>query len=125
MSMQTNVTVYADDCTGEILLVVCDGICVEAEGSTWQRALNALAYPSPCGPYPVSNRFAFFVHETLLGSTADTHVLATYRIDVVCEQNLARANVRSTRSCVELEAVRLCIGDDVVEISRAILRKVS
>ncbi len=125
MSMQTNVTVYADDCTGESLLVVCEGTTVEPGGSTWHRALNALAQPSPRGPYPVSNRFTIFVHETLPEATADTHVLATYRVDVVCEQDLAHAHVRSTVSCTDFDPLRFSIGDDVVEITRMIFRDAS
>lgn len=125
MGMQTNVTVYADDCTGETLLVVCDGTTVEPGGSTWQRALNALAQPSPRGPYPVSNRFTIFVHESISESTGETHVLATYRVDVFCEQDLAHAHVHSTVSCTDFDPLRFSIGDDVVEITRMIFRDAS
>ncbi|AXF12241.1 hypothetical protein CUJ91_31125 [Paraburkholderia graminis] len=122
MSMQTDITVYADDCTGDSLLIACEGTSVESGGSTWQRALDALAFPSPRGPYPVSNRFTVFIHETLPNSRADTNVLATYRIDVVCEQNVAHVHVQGTSSRVASKDVRVCIGDDVVEIARAIFR---
>ncbi|MFM0491090.1 hypothetical protein [Paraburkholderia graminis] len=120
--MQTDITVYADDCTGDSLLIACEGTSVESGGSTWQRALDALAFPSPRGPYPVSNRFTVFIHETLPNSRADTNVLATYRIDVVCEQNVAHVHVQGTSSRVASKDVRVCIGDDVVEIARAIFR---
>lgn len=122
MSMQTDVTVYLGDCTGDSLFIACEGTTVECSGSTWQRALDALAQPSPRGPYPVSNRFTVFVHETHPVSTVDTHVLATYRVDVVCEQNVAHAHVRSTGSCADFDPVRFRIGDDVVEVTRAIFR---
>jgi hypothetical protein len=121
-SLQTDVTVYLGDCAGDSLLVACEGTSIESAGSMWQRALDALAFPSPRGPYPVSNRFTIFVHETVPNSRADTNVLATYRIDVVCQQNVAHAQIRSERSRVVSNDVRVRIGDDVVEISRAIFR---
>ncbi|PRX33452.1 hypothetical protein B0G75_103680 [Paraburkholderia sp. BL18I3N2] len=122
MSLQTDVAVYLGNCAGSSLLIACEGTTIEPGGSTWQRALDALAFPSPRGPYPVSNRFTVFVHETFPNSSADTRVLATYRIDVTCGQSAARARVRSMRSCVDLNAVRFHIGDDVVEVTRAIFR---
>src|SRR5438067_2226305 len=121
-SLQTDVTVYLGDCTGDSLLIACEGTSVEPGGSTWQRALDALAFPSPRGPYPVSSRFTVFVHETLPNSSADTNVLATYRIDVVCQRNVARVQVQGTGPRVGPKDVRVCIGDDVVEIARAIFR---
>lgn len=121
-SLQTDVTVYLGDCTGDSLLIACEGTSVESGGSTWQRALDALAFPSPRGPYPVSNRFTIFIHETLPKLSADTNVSATYRIDVVCERKVARVHVQGTSSRVASKDVRVCIGDDVVEIARAIFR---
>jgi len=120
--LQTDVAVYLGDCAGDSLLVACEGTSIESAGSMWERALDALAFPSPGGPYPISNRFTVFVHETLPNLRADTNVLATYRIDVVCERNVAHVQVRGTSSRVASKDVRVCIGDDVVEIGRAIFR---
>jgi hypothetical protein len=122
VGLQTHVAVYLGDCSGPTLAVVCEGTSIESGSSTWQRALDALAQPSPHGPYPVSNRFTVFVHETLPNLSADTNVLATYRIDVMCERNAAHARVRGTGSRVDSKDVRVRIGDDVVEITRAIFR---
>lgn len=122
MSLQTDVTVYLGDCTGDSLLTACEGTSIESGGSTWQRALDALAFPSPRGPYPVSNRFTIFIHETLPKLSADTNVLATYRIDVECERNVAHVQVRGTSLSIDSKDVRVRIGDDVVEIARAIFR---
>jgi hypothetical protein len=124
-SFQTDVIVYLGDCAGKSLLIACEGTTVGPGGSTWQRALDALATPSPRGSYPVANRFVIFVHETLPNSTADTNVLATYRIDVVCERNVAHVQVRGASSRVASKDVCICIGDDVVEIARAVLRSVT
>ena len=121
-SLQTDIIVYLGDCAGDSLFIACEGTTIEPIGSPWQRALDALATPSPQGPYPVANRFTVFVHETRPDAIADTHVLATYRVDVTCEQNVAHAGIQGMRSCVALRVVRFCIGDDVVEITRAILR---
>lgn len=121
-SLQTDVTVYLGDCAGDSLLVACEGTSIGSAGSMWQRALDALSFPSPRGPYPVSNRFTIFIHETLPKLSADTNVLATYRIDVECERNVAHVHVQGTSPRVGPEDVRVCIGDDVVEIARAIFR---
>ncbi|MDR5751355.1 MULTISPECIES: hypothetical protein [unclassified Caballeronia] len=122
VSLQTDVTLYLGDCTGESLFIACEGTTIESGGSTWQRALDALTQPSPPGPYPVTNRFTIFVHETLPDVTDDTHVLAAYRVDVMCEQSVAHAYVHSTGSRADFDPVRFRIGDDVVEIARAIFR---
>lgn len=119
---QTDVAVYLGDCTGDTLRVVCDGTSVESEGTIWKRAVHALVHPSPRGPYPVSARFTIFVHETRLDADCDDRVLTTIRIDVECEQNVAYANIRSTHIRANFEPIRFSVGDDVVEISRAILR---
>lgn len=79
-SLRTDVIVYLGNCADDSLLIACEGTTIEHGGSAWQRALDALSTPSPCGPYPVANRFTVYVHETRPDATADTHVLAIYRV---------------------------------------------
>lgn len=118
--LQTDVAVYLGDCSGETLLVVCDGSSIESHGSTWQRALLALARPTPPGPYPVAARFTIFVHETSDQTTTDSRVVATIRIDVRCEGRLAYASVRSAQSSADLPPIPYLIGDDVVTTARRV-----
>jgi len=121
-NMQTDVSVYLGDCTGDSLTVVCDGTCIEPSGSTWQRALHALAEPSPRGPYAVSNRFTLFVHETHLDAAAGHRLLASYRVDVRCEGKFACFSVRAAQSETGRARVPYLIGDDVVTTARRILK---
>ena len=120
MNMQTDVTVYLGDCTGDNLLIVCDGTSIESGGSMWQRALDALANPSPRGPYPVSNRITLFVYE-LLGADADDTTLAIYRVDIACRESIACATVQIAESVTELPPIPCPIGDDAVTTARRVL----
>lgn len=123
MSIHTHVAVYLGDCAGDSLSIVCDGLCAESDGSTWQRALHALAQPSPRGPYPVSNRFTVFVDETLPEAGADNTVLATYRIDILCDKGFAYATVRTADNVTQLLPVACPIGDDAVTAARRVLEE--
>lgn len=123
--LQTDVAVYLGDCTGDTLLVVCDGSSVESRGSTWQRALLALARPRPPGPYPVAARFTIFVHETFGYATAGTQAVTTFRIDVRCEGRFAYASVRAAQLVAELPPISYVIGDDVVTTARHALETAS
>ncbi len=118
--VQTDVAVYLGDCTGDTLDVVCDGLSTERAGSTSQRALLALACPTPRGPYPVANRFTLFVHETVGGAVTGRSTVVTFRIDVRCEGRWAYASVRSGQSLVDLPPIPYVIGDDVVTIARRV-----
>jgi len=119
---QTDVAVYLGDGSGETLNVVCDGASIESGGSTAQRALRALAYPTPRGPYPVSERFTIFVHETSLRPTsANTLLAATFRIDVLCKGSLACACARTAQSVVQLPPAPYVIGDDVITTARRVM----
>lgn len=118
--VQTDVAVYLGDCSGAALVVVCDGTSIDSGGSTSQRALRALAYPTPRGPYPVSERFTILVHEMSRYAAAGTRVVATFRIDVRCEGRLAYARVRSAQSSADLPPMPYLIGDDVVTTARRV-----
>ena len=122
MNMQTDVTVYLGDCTGDSLLIVCDGTSIESGGSMWQRALDALIFPSPRVPYPVSNRITLFVYETHLGAEADGTALAVYRVDIACQESIAYATVQIAESVTELSPVPCPIGDDAVTTARRVLK---
>lgn len=119
--LQTDVAVYLGDCTGGTLPVVCDGISMQAVGSTWERALHALAHPTPPGPYPVAAQFAIFVHETSGDAAAGTRATTTFRIDVRCEGKFAVATVQTGQSVEHLPPSPYVIGDDVVTASRRVL----
>jgi hypothetical protein len=119
--LQTDVAVYLGDCTGGSLFVVCDGVSTEAVGSTWERALHALAHPTPPGPYPVSERFTIFVHETSGDATAGARATTALRLDVRCDGKWAHASVRSAQSSADLSPIPYVIGDDVVTASRRVL----
>lgn len=124
-SLQTDVAVYLGDCTGGTLPVVCDGISMQAVGSTWERALHALAHPTPPGPYPVAAQFAIFVHETSDYATTGPRAVVTFRIDVRCEGQWAHASVRSAASTAELTPFPYVIGDDVVTTARRLFATTS
>lgn len=119
--VQTDVAVYLGDCSGDSVLVVCDGTCVEPGGSTSQRALRALAHPTPRGPYPVSERFTIFVHETSCHASAGARLVATFRIDVLCKGSFAYASARTAQSVAQLPPTAYVIGDDVVTTARRLL----
>jgi hypothetical protein len=126
--VQTDVSVYLGDCAGATLNVVCDGTSLAVDGSIWKHAADALEHPSPRGPYPVSSRFTIFVHQTLPDSDSDDRVLASIRIDVTCENNRAYATVRGTAASTlptDFEPNCFSVGDDVVEIARAIFEMAS
>lgn len=123
--LQTHVAVYLGDCTGDTLPVVCDGSSTESRGSTWHRASLALACPTPRGPYPVSERFTIFVHETADHATTGPRVAVTFRIDVRCEGRFAYASVRAAQSVAELPPISYVIGDDVVTTARRALETAS
>ena len=118
---QTDVAVYLGDCSGDTLLVVCDGTSIESGGLTSQRALRALAYPTPRGPYPVSERFTIFVHETSRRAAAGTRLVATFRIDVLCEGSFAYATARTAQLIAQLPPAAYVIGDDVITTARRVL----
>ncbi|SIT39481.1 conserved hypothetical protein [Paraburkholderia piptadeniae] len=120
-SLQTDVAVYLGDCSADTLFVVCDGISSESRGSTWERALLALAHPTPPGPYPVAAQFTIFVHETSGYATTDPHAVVTFRIDVRCEGKFAVATVKTGQSVEQLPPSPYVIGDDVVTASRRVL----
>ena len=124
-SLQTDVAVYLGDCSGDSLSVVCDGSSTESRGSTWQRALLALASPTPRGPYPVCERFTIFVHETSGYATAGTPATNTFRIDVKCEGSWAYASVRGAESTADLSPIPYVIGDDVVTTARRLFATTS
>ena len=124
-SLQTDVAVYLGDCSGDTLSVVCDASSIESRGSTWQRALLALGCPTPRGPYPVSNRFTIFVHETSDYATTGTAATTTFRIDVRCEGRFAFATVQTGQSVEQLPPSPYVIGDDVVTASRRVLEAAS
>jgi hypothetical protein len=123
--VQTDVAVYLGDCSGDTLLVVCDGTSVESRGSTWHRALLALGCPTPRGPYPVAKRFTVYVHETSYHATTGPRAVLTFRIDVRCEDRLAYANVRSAQSSADLPPIPYLIGDDVVTTARRLFETTS
>ncbi|CAM2192046.1 conserved protein of unknown function [Paraburkholderia kururiensis] len=120
-AVQTDVAVYLGDCSGDTLLVVCDGTSIESGGTTSQRALRALAHPTPRGPYAVSERFTIFVHETSCSAAAGTRLVATFRIDLRCEGAWAYATVRSAESSSDLPPIPYMTGDDVVTTGRRLL----
>lgn len=123
--LQTDVSVYLGDCSGDSLSVVCDGSSIEPHGSRWQRALRALAYPTPRGPYPVSAQFTVFIHETSdYGGTRPSAVV-TYRVDVRCVGGLAYASVRDAPSSADLPPIPYVIGDDVVTTARRLFETTS
>lgn len=123
--LQTDVAVYLGDCTGGTLPVVCDGSSIESRRSTWQRALLALACPTPRGPYPVCERFTIFVHETSFHATTGPRAVVTFRIDVRCEGTLAYASVQSAQSSADLPPIPYLIGDDVVTTARRVFETTS
>lgn len=126
--VQTDVSVYLGDCDGDTLSVVCDGTSVGMGGSIWKRAVDALEHPSPRGPYPVASRFTIFVHQTLPDSDCEDRVLATIRIDVACGRSKAYATPRSTvigSPLAGVRPIRFSLGDDVIEITRAIFKAAS
>lgn len=123
--LQTDVAVYLGDCTGGTLPVVCDGISMQTVGSTWERALHALAHPAPPGPYPVAAQFAIFVHETSGDAAAGTRPTTTFRIDVRCEGRWAYASVRNAQSKADLPPIPYVIGDDVVTTARRLFATTS
>lgn len=116
--LQTDVAVYLGDCSSDTLPVVCDGTSVESRGSTWHRALLALACPTPRGPYPVADRFTIFVHESSDHATTGLRAVVTFRVDVRCEGRFAYASVRSAQSSADLPPTPYVIGDDVVTTAR-------
>ncbi|MEK6316303.1 MAG: hypothetical protein V4807_18005 [Burkholderia gladioli] len=120
-AVQTDVTVYLGDCSGDTLVVVCDGTSIESGGTTSQRALRALAYPTPRGPYPVSERFTIFVHETSCRAAAGMRLVTTFRIDVLCKGSFAYASARAAQSVAQLPPTAYVIGDDVVTTARRLL----
>ena len=117
----TTVTVFLGDCSGDSLPLVCEGTSTSFDKTTWRRVALTLQQPSPRGPYPVANVFTIFVHNT---SLADSSVLSTLRVDVVCKNGLAYSSVQSTQSRYDLEPVPVVIGDDVVTIARKIVASV-
>lgn len=123
--LQTDVAVYLGDCTGGTLPVVCDGISMQAVGSTWERALLALAHPTPPGPYPVAAQFAVFVHETSGDAKAGARATTTFRLDVRCDGKWAHASVRSAQSSADLPPIPYLIGDDVVTTARRVFETTS
>jgi hypothetical protein len=122
---RTAASVYLGDCTEPALDVVCDAISTLTGGSTWERALDALAKPSPRGPYAISNRVTLFIYETLLGGSADDYVSTTYRVDIACEASLAYATVRIANSLTHLSPIPCPIGDDAVTTARRVLEHAS
>lgn len=123
--VQTDVAVYLGDCTGDTLAVVCDGSSIESSGSTWQRALLALARPTPLGPYPVANRFTIFVHEIVGDAVTGSSAVVTFRIDVRCQDRWAYASVRDARSSADLHPIPYVLGDDVVTTARRLFQTTS
>ena len=123
--LQTDVAVYLGDCSGDTLPVVCDGTSVESRGSTWHRALLALACPAPRGPYPVAERFTVFVHEIPDHATTGPSAAVTFRIDVRCAGRLAYASVRGAQSNADLPPIPYLIGDDVVTTARRLFETTS
>lgn len=123
--LQTDVAVYLGDCNGDALPVVCDGISIESHGSTWQRALLALAHPTPPGPYPVAAQFSIFVHETSDYTTTGPRAVVTFRIDVRCEGKWAHASIQSAQSSAEFAPIPYVIGDDVVTTARRLFATTS
>jgi hypothetical protein len=119
---RTAVSVYLGDCTGQSLDVVCDGISILTGGSTWERAFDALAKPSPRGPYAISNRVTLFIFETLPGERANDGMSTTYRIDITCEASLAYATVQTAHSLTHLSPILCPIGDDAVTTARRVLQ---
>jgi hypothetical protein len=124
-SLQTDVAVYLGDCTGVTLPVVCDGSSIESHGSTWQRALLALARPTPRGPYPVAKRFTVYVHETSYPAIPCLRAVVTFRIDVRCEGRFSYARVRSAESSADLPPIPYVIGDDVLTTARRVFETTS
>ncbi|MGY6154268.1 hypothetical protein [Paraburkholderia graminis] len=122
MPVQTDVTVYLDDPAGSSVHVVCDGTSVEPRGSFWQRAEAALASPTPRGPYPVAGAFTLYVYEIRKDVVADTRILRTVCIRVVCEGAYARATLKTAHETRELDALQYVIGDDVVTTARRLLQ---
>lgn len=114
----TSVSVFLGDCSGDSLPLVCEGTSALHAATSWQCVADALQHPSPRGPYPVASRFTAFVHNT---SPADSTVLWTMRVDVVCRGGLAYASVQSMQSRFELPPVPVVIGDDVVTVARKIV----
>lgn len=114
----TRVSVFFGDCSNDRLQRVCEGTATLYGETIWQRVAHALGHPSPRGPYPVSGAFSVFVHDT---SLADSSVLSTLRIDVVCKDGLAYASVQSMQPRFDLEPVPVVLGDDVVTIARKVV----
>jgi excisionase family DNA binding protein len=117
----TTVSVFLGDCSGDSLPLVCTGTATGPDATVWRPVALALRQPSPRGPYPVGSVFTIFVHNT---SPADSRVLSTLRIDVVCREGLAYASVQSANPRFDLEPVAVVIGDDVVTIARKIVASV-
>ena len=124
-SLQTDVAVYLGDCSGTSLSVVCARSSMESRGSTWQRALLALASPTPRGPYPVAKQFTIFVHEMSGYATAGTPATNTLRIDVRCEGKWAYAGMRNAEFSADLPPIPYVIGDDVVTTARRLFATTS
>jgi hypothetical protein len=120
--IRTDVYVYLGDCSGDSLPLVCEGVSLVVDATTWQRARLALRHPTPRGPFPVGAIFTIFVHET---STSDSRILSTLRVDVLCTSGFAHASVLSTQPRLDLEPVPFIVGDDVVTIARKIVENLA
>ncbi|EIN00410.1 hypothetical protein WQE_15306 [Paraburkholderia hospita] len=120
-TMLTTVSVFLGDCSGDSLPLVCEGTSTAFGPPIWQRVALALQHPSPRGPYPVGTLLTLFVHDI---SIADSRVLSTFRVDVVCRKGLAYASVQSATPRFDLAPVPFVIGDDVVTIARKIVASV-
>ncbi|WP_029970727.1 hypothetical protein [Paraburkholderia graminis] len=119
--LQTNVSVFLGDCTGDALTVVCEGMALTYGEPRWQSVRRALNRPDPRGPFPVFSTFTIYVHEVRLEGPAESQVRASLRVAVECKGGLAYASVHSTEHRIDLPPVPVVIGDDVVTIARAIL----
>ncbi|WP_321795272.1 hypothetical protein [Caballeronia sp. J97] len=118
----THVSLYLGDCDGPSVSLVCDGVSDATADSIWARALDALAKPSPPGPYPSATQTTLFVYETVGDMLARDVDPVVTRVDVRCGVDVAHVTVRPSGATKFAYCVQYVVGDDAVVMARRALQ---
>jgi hypothetical protein len=121
--VHTQVAVYLGDGGGDCFFLVCDAVSEVQGVSVWHRALDALARPSPRGPYPVSQTFMIVIHDIVTDISGNQERSTTYQLVVSCRGRLASAKLDTAEFGKPLAVVPYIIGDDVITIARQVLAR--
>lgn len=118
----THVSLYLGDCDGPSFSLVCDGVSDAHADSIWARALDALAEPSPPGPYPSATQTTLFVYETVDAVLVRDVGPVLTRVDVRCGADVAHVTVRPSGATNFEYRVPYVVGDDAVIMARRALQ---